>query len=50
MVFTEIPTQHTSGKDRISGALMAVRPVYSGVGVLAGKKPTYIISAMNITT
>lgn len=39
VVFTEIPTQHTSGKDRISGALMAARPVYSGMGVLAEKKP-----------
>lgn len=38
MVFTEIPTQHTSGKDRISGALMAARPVYSGVGILAEKE------------
>lgn len=30
--------QHTSGKVRISGALMAAKPVYSGVGILAEKK------------
>lgn len=51
VVFTEIPTQHTSGKDKISGAFMAARPVYSGVGVLAvNRNPTYVISAMNIST
>lgn len=33
--------QHTSGKVRISGALMAAKPVYSGVGILAEKKTPY---------
>lgn len=35
VVFTEIPTQHTSLKERISGALMAATPVYSGMEGLA---------------